>query len=65
MPGLQEWGFAVAVGGAVVSFLLWSARRQQVFMQRLVENHLTHLTTTVSRLDRTLVELITWLKANK
>jgi len=65
IPDVIELGYAVAVGTAVIGFLLWSARRQQAFMQRLVENHLAHLTTAVSRLDRTLVELITWLKANK
>jgi len=62
IPDVVELGYAIAVGTAVIGFLLWSARRQQAFMQRLVENHLTHLTEAVTRLDKTLVELTLWLR---
>ena len=62
IPDVLELGYAVAVGTAVIGFLLWSARRQQAFMQRIVENHLAHLTTAVNRLDKTLVELTLWLR---
>jgi len=62
IPDVVELGYAVAVGTAVIGFLLWSARRQQAFMQNLVENHLAHLTAAVARLDKTLVELTLWLR---
>lgn len=62
IPDVVELGYAVAVGTAVIGFLIWSARKQQAFMQRLVENHLTHLTSAVTRLDKTLVELTLWLR---
>jgi len=62
IPDVVELGYAVAVGTAVIGFLLWSARRQQAFMQQLVSNHLVHLTAAVNRLDKTLIELTLWLR---
>ena len=33
---VREFGFAVAVGVALIGSMLWSQRRQQLFLQRLV-----------------------------
>ena len=55
--------FSIASAGAVISFLLWSARRQQLFLQRLVENHLKHntaaqltLATAINRLEKIITQ---------
>ena len=47
IPGIEQYGFAVAVGGALVGFLIWSARRQQAFLQDLVTNHMAHNTAAL------------------
>lgn len=57
MGNLVELGFAVAVGTMVVSYLVWSVRRQQLFMQRLVENHMTHNTQVVLELRAAIQQL--------
>ena len=59
-----QLGFAFAVGIAVVSYLIWSGRQTQRFMQRLVENHLDHNTAAVSELIKTIAELRNWLGHN-
>lgn len=58
-------GYAIAVGGAVVGFLLWSARQQQRFLQRLVENHLAHNTKALNELAKAVTALNVWLRRNE
>lgn len=48
--GLAEFGFAAAMGGALVSYLVWSAKRQQAFLQNLIETHLRRNTDAVDKL---------------
>ena len=62
LPDVKEFGFAVAVGVAVIGSLLWSARKQQAFMQTLVENHLAHSTKAVEALTVAITELNVWLR---
>ena len=62
LPDVKEFGFAVAVGVAVIGSLLWSARKQQTFMQTLVENHLAHSTKAVEALTVAITELNVWLR---
>ena len=59
---VREFGFAVAVGMALVGSLIWSARRQQTFMQTLVENHLAHNTRAVEALTDAVGALNVWLR---
>ena len=62
---IVELGFAVTVGGAVVTYLISSARRQQQFLQGLVENHLAHNTAALNELTKAVVALNVWLRRNE
>ena len=62
---IVQLGFAVAVGGAVVRYLIVSARRQQQFLQRLVENHLAHNTKALDSLTTAITALNVYLRRNE
>ena len=62
---IVQLGFAIAVGGAVVRYLIVSARHQQKFLQRLVENHLEHNTLALNELAKAVVALNVWLRRNE
>ena len=65
MNEIVQLGFAVAVGAAAVRYLIVSARRQQQFLQRLVENHLAHNTAALNELTKAVVALNVWLRRNE
>ena len=52
-----ELGFAIAVAGAMIRYLMVSATRQRVFLQNLVSNHLTHNTEALLRLESAIQRL--------
>ena len=65
IPDIVELGFAIAVAGAVVAYLIGQAKQNQRFLQRLVENHLEHNTRALNELSKAVVALNVWLRRNE
>ena len=62
---VKEFGFAVAIGVALVGSLIWSSRKQQAFLQNLVENHLAHNTAAIQALTEAISVLNGWLREQR
>ena len=65
IPDIAELGFAIAVGGAVVAYLITQAKQNQRFLQRLVENHLEHNTKALNGLTAAITALNVYLRRNE
>ena len=55
----------LSTGASLIAYLVWSVKRSQSFMEKLVSNHLSHNTKALEDLAQAIDELNIWLRDRK